>query len=962
MKKHRKRWWLLLCFFAFCFIHITDISAEGKQKEPLKIGYFDYSGFIEKGSDGRFAGYGVEYLQELSKYTGWEYEYVYGNWSQCLERLKNGEIDMLCTAQYTEERAKYYDYCDYSIGLEYTVLYTAKENTKIYYEDYNNLKGKKVGMMKNSFQNELFYEFEKEHDLDMQHVYFTTNLEMEDALNVGVVDVIVSGSLDSLPNLKLVAKVGITPFYFITDKGDTELMTELNAAMKELQLDRPFFNSYLYEKYYGKPVSNMIGETRAEAEYLEQHKALKVAYAKDCFPMQYRDEKTGEAAGVYVDVLRKIGKYSGFEFEFVPASSPSETIRMVNQDKADLAIAVYSSETSRQEYNLACTFPYINCDIAVVARRGDNVEKKEDIVAAVPNGYTGYMMYLKEKYPKWKISNYNKSDGCIEAVDMGKTDIALVDGLYLQSYSGPAMWENLAVVSGMGMEMPLSIGAKANCAEELLLILNKAIMKITDEDLREARTNNTAENSQPFDLRVWLRKNLPFLLGMLAFFAAITFFVLHRKEVYYRRLAMKDDLTGVWNRNKFIKEAERLLNHNKNKEYYLISTDVDKFKYINDTFGYSTGDEVLKEEARQFARIFGNQGIYARIAADEFVGMIENDGTECEKFLTRKLQEFETNMQEYSNQYFRIQIKIGIYKIEKRDSEARITEYIDRANIAKKRIKGNLNQIIAYFDDETAKRSALENEIESKMEKALENREFCVYYQPKYNLRTEVIEGAEALVRWIDPDKGMIGPNLFIPLFEKNGFIIRLDFYVYEEVCRHLQKWIKEGRRVVPISVNVSRAHLGTPNFIPDLVTLLKKYEVPVELIELELTESVFSDDEEAMKKMVLTLRNIGFRISIDDFGSGYSSLNLLKQIPADVLKIDRGFLEEVEESIKSKIIIAQVVSMARKINIHTVCEGVETKKQADFLKEIHCDLAQGYLFSKPLPLAEFESKITGQS
>ncbi|MFW5677575.1 MAG: diguanylate cyclase domain-containing protein, partial [Acetivibrio ethanolgignens] len=313
-----------------------------------------------------------------------------------------------------------------------------------------------------------------------------------------------------------------------------------------------------------------------------------------------------------------------------------------------------------------------------------------------------------------------------------------------------------------------------------------------------ARTNNTSELNQSFDFRTWLKKHLFFILGILGFFAAATLFVLHRKEVYYRQLAMKDDLTGVWNRNKFIKEAERLLNHNKNKEYYLISTDVDKFNYINDTFGYSTGDEVLREEADQFARIFENQGIYARIAADEFVGIVENDGIECEKLLTRKLQEFEANMHEYSNHYFRLQIKIGICKIERRDSEARITEYIDRTNIAKKQIKGNLNQIIAYFDDETAKRSALENEIESKMEKALENGEFCVYYQPKYNLQTEVIEGAEALVRWIDPDKGMIGPDLFIPLFEKNGFIIRLDFYVYEEVCRHLQKWIKEVRRGVP--------------------------------------------------------------------------------------------------------------------------------------------------------------------
>lgn len=964
MKKGRKRGWILLCFFLLCFLCITDIPAKGKEKEkePLKIGYFDYNRFIEKDSKGRFTGYGVEYLQELSRYTGWEYEYVYGNWSQCLEWLKDGEIDMLCTAQYTKERAKHYDYCDYSMGIEYTVIYTSKENDTIYFEDYESLKGKKIGMMKNSFQNEQFYEFEKKYGLDTQHIYFTTNLEMEDALNVGAVDAIVSGSLDSLPQLKLAAKIGITPFYCITDKGDTEIIKELNEAMHKLQLDQPFFDSHLYEKYYGKPVSNMVGETRKEAEYRKAHKTLKVAYAKNCFPMQYQKKKGKEAAGVYVDILKKIAEYSGFTFEFVPAATPSEMIRMVNQGKADLAAAVYNSQSSRQEYNLACTSPYMNSDLAIVARRGNNVEKKDALTVAVPKGYTNYMMYLKENHPEWEMRIFSGSESCMMATETGKTEISLVDSLYLQTYSGPFTWNDLVGISGMEIELPVSIGVREGCEEELLSILNKAILKLTDEDLKNARVNNIMESKQSIDLQIWLRKNRLFILGVLGFFSVVTFAVLYHREVYYRRLAMKDALTGVWNRNKFIKEAESLLNRNKNKEYYLISTDVDKFKYINDTFGYSTGDEVLREEARQFAKIFKNQGIYARIAADEFVGIIESGGPEEERLLIEGLERFENNMHEYSNQYFRLQIKIGIYRIEKRDSDARITEYIDRANIAKKRIKGNLNQLIAYFDDETAKRSALENEIESKMEKALKAGEFLVYYQPKYNLKTEVIEGAEALVRWTDPEKGAISPELFVPLFEKNGFIIRLDFYVYEEVCRQLRRWIKEGKRVVPVSVNVSRVHLGTPNFIPDLVALLKKYEVPVGLLELELTESIFSVDETAVRKMVMTLKNIGFRISIDDFGSGYSSLNLLKKIPADVLKIDRGFLGEVEESAKSKIIIAQVVNMAKKIDLHTVCEGVETKKQADFLKEIHCDVAQGYLFSRPLSASEFESKITGQN
>lgn len=953
---------IVICLLMLCFTYMTDISAQGKTNTEIKVGYFDYSGFIEENEDGEFYGYGVEYLSEVSKYTGWEYEYVYGSWSQCLERLKNGEIDLLCTAQYTEERARDYDYCDYSSGLEYTVLYADSENTELYYEDYEHLNGTKAGLMKNSYQNELYYEFEEERSLNMEEVYFDTNQAMEDALKEGTVDIIVSGSLDASPEFKLISKIGITPFYFITDKGDENLLSRLNLAMKELQIDRPFFNSYLYEKYYGKPVNSMVGQTREEAEYIQETKLLRVAYAKNSFPMEYTDNKTGEAAGLYPEILKKISQYAQIEFEFVQAANPSEAIRMVNQGDADLVSAVYGNTAVREAYGISYTQPYLTSDISVIARRGSAVEAVEDLTVAIPSGYTSYVIYLQEKYPAWEIKSYSRIDECKEAADRGDADIALADALYLQAYSEPTGWKDLSVVSGMEISMPISIGMKREQPEVLASVLNKAILKVTDADIKEARVKNTTENNLQLDVKTWLKRNIPFLIGAIALWGLCTLYMLHRKEVYYRRLAMIDDLTGVWNRNKFIKEAEKLLNHNRNKEYCLISTDVDKFKNINDTFGYSTGDDVLREQAVQFAKIFEEKGIYARVVADEFVGLVECSSEEEKKILTGKLYEFENRMRSYSNQYFRIQIKIGICCIEKRAEEARITECIDKANIAKKRIKGNLNQSIAYFDNETARRSALENEIEGKMEKALENKEFCVYYQPKYNLRTQEIEGAEALVRWIDPEKGMIGPDSFIPLFEKNGFIIRLDFYVYEEVCRHLKQWRDEGKRIVPVSVNVSRAHVSTDSFIPDLAALLRKYEIPVELIELELTESLFSEDSQVVKRMVNMLKNMGFHISIDDFGSGYSSLNLLKQIPADVLKIDRAFLEEIEDSVKSKIIIAQVVQMARKINIHTVCEGVETKKQADFLRDIHCDVAQGYLFSKPVPMKEFEAKIAGQS
>ena len=225
----------------------------------------------------------------------------------------------------------------------------------------------------------------------------------------------------------------------------------------------------------------------------------------------------------------------------------------------------------------------------------------------------------------------------------------------------------------------------------------------------------------------------------------------------------------------------------------------------------------------------------------------------------------------------------------------------------------------------------------------------------KNDLHTLSIIGAEALVRWVSPSKGFMQPDDFIPLFEKNGFIVELDFYVLEECCKKIREWIDNGIEPIPISVNQSRINLDDPFYVEKLNDILQKYELPVNLIEIELTEGMFSSSNTKLVKIMERMRKIGFSISMDDFGSGYSSLNLLKEIPVDILKIDKVFLDETANSRKSRIIISQVVSMARKLGMKVVCEGVENEEQAAFLRKIHCDFAQGYLYAKPMTIADFE-------
>ena len=250
-----------------------------------------------------------------------------------------------------------------------------------------------------------------------------------------------------------------------------------------------------------------------------------------------------------------------------------------------------------------------------------------------------------------------------------------------------------------------------------------------------------------------------------------------------------------------------------------------------------------------------------------------------------------------------------------------------------------------------------ERRIEDDMEKALENHEFQVYLQPKYSTKAEVLSAAEARVRWTHPVLGFISPGKFTPIFERNGFILQLDDYMLTEVAKLQAAWLEQGKQLVPISVNVSRAHFAEENLAEHICSIVDKFKVPHEYIELELTESAFFDDKTVLLTTVRKLKEFGFKVSMDDFGAGYSSLNSLKELPLDIIKLDAEFFRSVDDIERSNLIVGQTISLAKKLGMEIVAEGIETRDQVDFLAKQDCDLIQGFYFSKPLPVTEFEER-----
>lgn len=391
--------------------------------------------------------------------------------------------------------------------------------------------------------------------------------------------------------------------------------------------------------------------------------------------------------------------------------------------------------------------------------------------------------------------------------------------------------------------------------------------------------------------------------------------------------------------------AMDLVKQNPDKKFAYIQFDVLGFKFINDKYGEETGNELLDYFNQVLALYCNDQQLFTRLSADVFMLVIPyNEVSDIYGFI----RGIEKAMSGFKGMKYRF--AFGVCPVTDRDTPSRT--YGDSAAIARFSVKGNALENIGFFDQSVKDSLDRKRYVEERMKPALENGEFVMFLQPKYSISTAKIIGAEALVRWIEPKSGMIPPNDFIPIFEKNGFVVKIDEFIWECACREIRKWIDLGITPVPISVNVSRVHLTNSSFVDYLQGLIKKYDIPKQLLELEITETAENINS---NQMIQLAKDNDFRLLMDDFGSGYSSLNTLRNTPFDVLKIDRSFFTSSMESQRGKKIISHTIAMSQDIGLDLIAEGVETNEQAEFLYRCGCNAAQGFLYSRPVPVSEFE-------
>lgn len=528
--------------------------------------------------------------------------------------------------------------------------------------------------------------------------------------------------------------------------------------------------------------------------------------------------------------------------------------------------------------------------------------------------------------------------------------------LSLYGKEGLTLYNNLTTAIGQSNTGVFSYVTEKTKKQKLISFVKMSILGLEDWHLIFVVPSNVVMVLQK---KIFFG-SLIFCFALLISFALVLSFIEKREHMQREEIfdtAFKDKLTGAFNIQGFRMEAEKILKAKKDQTFALVILDIDKFKLINDLYGFRQGDLVLNHMANVLTdnTDVSKGEIFCRAIGDIFLVLLNYQKNE--DIINRLEKIYKANQYCYAvtDIHYNIVTHFGIYKI---TEDLPFFLMLDRASLAKKTAKERVNEKYVFYDDSSLKNVLQDKEIENSMQQALKEEEFKLYFQPKCSFNKEDIHSAEVLVRWENRKRGLLQPDQFIPVFENNGFIVKLDFYVLEKALQNLRAWLDAGLKPCKLSINFSRLHFKDELSLPKIKILLDFYKVPAELIELEITESAVMNNTPEARKFVEGLHALGISVAMDDFGSGFSSLNVLKDLPFDTLKIDKEFLRDFGTNPRTLVVLEGIITMLKNMKTCVVAEGVETNEQASFLTSLKCDLAQGFLYYKPMKSEEFENLL----
>lgn len=957
---------------------ITDQKAESAEIQggmkphfygnTIKVGWFDCEGYFDKDKDGNLIGFGVDYLNAIAVYTGWNYEFVKSTREGCLEMLQSGKIDLLSPVCVDLELNNS-EVSTEVIGESYGYIYKLGNNFKVSYEEYSKFRLMTIGIEKGSHMEEEVRSYCEKNDFEFSEiVYFNTFDEMKSALASRKIDAIVTDSYVSVENLKVIGRFANGRVTFAA--SNQEVWEQLNYAMEKIKLDNPNYTEDLRKRYFSESSQNNLEYSLVEREFLSVGRKYKVALSTEQYPVSYKTTEEAGRKGIAVDILKKMEYFSGITFDIVYVDSYENGKEMLTKGEADI---LGGSIISKQDINNITfsgkedapnrkkeyTAQFYDMEMAFIGRKGTQMDNS--LKVAVPSYMDKCVEELETMYPKYRFELYESDEECLNAILNKEVDVAVQSDLKINElviYDKYQELQNLKFLPGN-----YSVSFTIWTEEPVLVnIMNKTLKSISETSLSTIENNNiqhiAMEQMTPLEFINQYRGYIGISLVMLfAINAAWLGYRKYKQEQKNKEKAYRDSVAKIGSMEKFRIDVGPILKSDDKLNYYMIAVDIDKFKLINDMYGYAEGDKVIAYLARVLHSNAGSDSFVARLNADYFVILKKAEQlSQVEEYLNKVFETVGKDIAEHDSEYCLI-IKAGIYKV--RDEDVLLSSMIDKAALAKESMVVGHQSGYALYSEQMRQKTIEDKKLENDMENALENKEFKVFLQPQIDLKTKKFVSAEALVRWVHPEKGMIPPFKFIPLFEKNGFICKLDYFVWEESIKTLAKWRECNQMMVPISINLSRVDIEKTGMIESVIALLNKYSIQPKWIKAELTESVCLENDAIIMDKMNVLKEAGLKIAIDDFGSGYSSLHLLKRMPIDILKIDKSFLDYDETmQDKDEIVIRDVVELGKHLQMQIVMEGVETLEQSIFLESIGCDIAQGYYYGRPMPMEEFEQML----
>ena len=940
-------------------------AAQEKEQKKVRVGWYE-SAFHRTDPFGRRSGYGYEYQQRISIYTGWEYEYVEGSWSELLEKLIAGELDLLSDVSYTPERAEKILYSAEAMGSEGYHVFIAPDNNEIRPDDFSTLNGKRVGVNKNSIQERLFISWAESHGVTPEIIESTEKtpvlLEM---LAKGDFDALVTldtygNSADVIP----VCKVGYAESFFGINRNRPDLKQDLDVAMNRLFEDNRDYNQQLTEKFNRSSSVNSF-LTPEEKDWLAGRETIRVGYRNNFLPFCSQDKETKQVSGALADYLyfaETCQKNARLSFETRAFSSTEEALKALADGEIDCVFPLSLSAYDGEQRGVISTDPLVRSEMYAIVRTADHqgLERERETTVAIVRGNPNYEAFVKDCFPNWKVVEYDSGEAAYAAVSSGDVDCGLVSNYRISRVSDQLREYKLsALATDEVMDAAFTVRRKDDC---LYSILNK-ITRLYPESMVNSSLTNYGFREEEVSFIDFIRNNLLYIVAAAALIIITILLLALRnaktsaREKEGRRIiseAEKDSLTQLYNWNFFLVYANNICRDNPDRPMDAVALNIDRFHSVNALHGREYGNRMLKalgDEIHSFLE--KADGIACRSVADRFnIYCLHREDWQAvlERFQGRLDREFRE-----ANAHLRMGVKPWQKVLEPETQ-------LDKARTACNKVRGGIKSQAVIYDAEMEQREERDQRLLNDLPRALENHELEVYYQPKYNITGEKpkLASAEALVRWKHPELGMISPEDFINLFERSGQISLLDNYVWSEAARQIAAWRDQYGRTLPVSVNLSRVDVFDPELISVLDRIVAENRLKPCDLKLEMTESAYTENADQLIRVINQLRSRGYEIEMDDFGSGYSSLNMLSSLPVDVLKMDIDFIRNIERNEKDFRLVELIIDIARYLHVPVVAEGVETETQLKLLKNAGCDLVQGYYFSRPLPAKEFARTFLG--